>query len=105
MESAVVYEVVIQSIDPARRDEYIERYKKRWRELALDGWRGGKLLRCTEDPGRVIIVLEWDSVQAHRQHRGPVMDSFLQEFVRPYQTALSDFDHFTVEDMPVAERR
>jgi hypothetical protein len=47
----------------------------------------------------VILVLEWDSVEAHRQHRGPVMDDFLKEFVRPYQTALSDFDHFTVEEI------
>jgi quinol monooxygenase YgiN len=95
----VVYEVVVQSIDPDRRDEYIENYKKAWRALALDGWRGGSLLRCTEKPDRVIIVLEWDSVEAHRQHRGPVMDRFLQEAVRPYQTALSDFDHYIVEDI------
>jgi hypothetical protein len=95
----MVYEVVIQSIDPERRDEYIENYKKRWRELALAGWRSGKLLRCTENPGRVILVLEWDSVEAHRQHRGPVMDRFLEESVRPYQTALSDFDHYTVEEI------
>ena len=95
----MVYEVVIQSINPERRDEYIANYKKKWRELALDGWRSGRLLRCVENPGRVIIVLEWDSVEAHRQHRGPVMDQFLAESVRPYQTALSDFDHFTVEDI------
>lgn len=95
----MVYEVVIQSIDPERRDEYIENYRKKWRELALDGWRSGKLLRCSENPGRVILVLEWDSVEAHRQHRGPVMDQFMKESVRPYQTALSDFDHYTVEDI------
>jgi hypothetical protein len=95
----VVYEVVVQSIDPERRDEYIERYKKRWREMSLAGWRSGKLLKCTENPGRVIIVLEWDSVEAHRQHRGPVMDEFLRDFVRPYQTALSEFDHFIIEEL------
>jgi len=95
----MVTEIVIQNIDPERRDEYIANYKKKWRELSLAGWRGGRLLRCIENPGRVIIVLEWDSVEAHRQHRGPVMDGFMAESVRPYQTALSDFDHFTVEDM------
>lgn len=96
----MVYEVVIQNIDPERRDEYIANYKKKWREMALDGWRSGRLLKCIENPGRVIIVLEWDSVQAHRQHsRGgsPAMAQFMAESVRPYQTALSDFDHFTVE--------
>jgi hypothetical protein len=97
----VVYEVVIQSIDPDRRDEYIANYKKAWRALGLAGYRGGKILRCTEKPDRVILILEWDSVEAHRQHRGPIMDKFLAENVRPYQTALSDFDHFTVEDITV----
>ena len=95
----MVYEVVVQSIDPDRRDEYIANYKKAWRALGLAGYRSGKLLRCTENPGRVILVLEWDSVEAHRQHRGPIMDRFLQENVRPYQTALSDFDHYIVEDI------
>ena len=95
----MVYEIVIQSIDPDRRDEYIENYRKTWRALALDGWRGGRLLKCMENPGRVILVLEWDSVQAHRQHRGPKMDNFLTESVRPYQTASSDFDHFIVEEI------
>ena len=96
----MVYEVVIQSIDPERRDEYIENYRRTWRELALDGWRGGKLLRCTENPSRVILVFEWDSVEAHRQHRGSAaMDHLMKESVRPYQTALSDFDHYTVEEI------
>jgi hypothetical protein len=90
---------VIQSIDPERRDEYIENYKKTWRALALDGYRSGQILRCTERPDRVILVLEWDSVEAHRQHRGPIMDTFLKESVRPYQTALSDFDHYIVEEI------
>jgi hypothetical protein len=99
VEAHVVYEVVVQSIDPERRDEYIAKYKKRWRELALAGYRGGKILRCAEKPDRVILILEWDSVEAHRQHRGPVMDEFLRDYVRPYQTALSDFDHFTVDEL------
>jgi len=95
----MVYEIVIQSIDPERRDEYIERYKKRWREMSLAGWHNGRLLKCQENPGRVIIILEWDSVEAHRQHRGPIMDEFLKDYVRPYQTALSEYDHFIVEEL------
>jgi heme-degrading monooxygenase HmoA len=70
-----------------------------WRKLAFDGWRSVKLLRCNDNPGRVILVLEWDSVEAHRQHRGPRMDQFLKESVRPYQTALSDYDHYIVEEI------
>jgi quinol monooxygenase YgiN len=95
----MVYEVVVQSIDPARRDEYIANYKDAWRALALEGCRGGELLRSIEKPDRVIIVLEWDSVEAHRQHRGPKMNQFLQQSVRPYQTAVSDFDHYIVEEI------
>ena len=45
--------------------------------LALDGYRGGKILTCVENPGRVILILEWDSVQAHRQHRGPIYGQLL----------------------------
>ena len=98
----MVYEIVVQTVDPATRDEYIAAYKKRWREMALDGWRNGRLYKSVEDPARVIIVLEWDSVEAHRQHtrgRNPVMTKFMEEVVGPYRSGVSDIDHYIVEDI------
>jgi heme-degrading monooxygenase HmoA len=87
-------------MDPERRDEYVATYKKRWREMALNGWRSGRIYKSIEDPGRVIIVLEWDSVEAHRQHtrgRNPVMTRFMEEVVEPNRSGTADIDHYTVE--------
>src|SRR5438105_15737245 len=98
----MVYEVLLRKMDPAKRDEYVALYKKRWREMSLDGWRSGRIYKCIEDPGRLIIVLEWDSVEAHRQHtrgRNPVMTKFMDEVVGPYRSGVSDIDHYTVEDL------
>lgn len=95
----MIYEVVVQSIDPARRDEHIEAYRRAWQEADFEGWRGGKILTSVEDPGRVILLIEWDSVEAHTRHRGTPRHDRFREAIRSYQTAPSDTGHYLIQEL------
>ena len=96
----MITHVVVQTIDPERRDEYIERYKAEWREAALPGCRSAKILKAIEKPDRVILIFEWDSIEVHRaSNRLPAHDKLMAETVYKYQTAPSDYAHFEVEEI------
>jgi quinol monooxygenase YgiN len=95
----VVYEIVVQTIDPARRDEYLEVYRKAFREANMAGFRGGKICPSLEDPTRVVLIIEWDSVEAHKQHVGTPPHTRFREQITPYQTKPSDLQHYEPRDL------
>jgi heme-degrading monooxygenase HmoA len=96
----LVTHVVIQTIDPEKRDEYIERYKEEWRLAALPGCRSAKILKAIENDSRVILIFEWDSIEVHRSSNAlPAHERLMNETVRKYQTALSDYAHYESEEI------
>ena len=95
----MVYEIVVQTVDPARRDEYVETFRRAFREVNFAGFRGGKICTSVEDPSRVVMVIEWDSVEAHAQHRGTPPHNRFREATAPYQTKPSDLQHYLVQDL------
>jgi heme-degrading monooxygenase HmoA len=100
MGAVLVTHVVIQTIDPEQRDEYIQRYKEEWALAALPGCRSAKLLKAIENPSRVILIFEWDSVEAHRAaNRTPAHDRLMAETIDKYRAAPSDYAHFEAEDI------
>lgn len=96
---AGIYEVVLQTVDPARRDEYVGVFKGAFAEAAFAGWSGGKILRGIEDPARVVVIVEWGSVEAHTQHIGTPALARLRERTARYQTAPSVAAHYLAEDL------
>jgi len=42
------------------------------------GARGRKKRRGVEDPARVVVVIAWDRIEAHRRHRGTPPDLFAE---------------------------
>ena len=96
----MVTHVVIQTIDPERRDEYIRRYKEEWELAALPGCRSAKLLRAIENPSRVILIFEWDSIEAHRKANAtPAHDRLMAETIDKYRATPSDYAHYEAEDI------
>ena len=95
----MVYEIVVQTIDPTRRDEYVEGYRRAFREANMAGNHGGKICTSVEDPSRVVLVIEWDSVEAHQRHRGTPPHNRFREAISPYQTQPSDLQHYLVQDL------
>ena len=46
------------------------------------------------------IGFEWDSIEAHRKANDtPAHDRLMDETIRKYQSALSDFAHYEAEDI------
>jgi hypothetical protein len=62
---ATTYEVRFQTVDPNRRAEYIKMYKQAIQEIKLAGCRGGLILCSENDPGSVLVLLEWESKEHH----------------------------------------
>jgi hypothetical protein len=42
----------------------------------------------------VILMVEWDSVEAHTRHRGTPVYNAMRELTARYQTQKSDGGHF-----------
>ena len=96
----MVNELVIATVEPEKRDEYVEIWKRAFKEGAFAGSHGGKILRCVEDPGRIVMLINWDTVEAHEQHRGTDKHNQFRETFRPLQKEPSFIQHYTIEDLP-----
>lgn len=95
----MVYEQVVQTVDPARRDEYVQVLKRAWKEAAFEGSHDVTILRCIEKPEVLVWLVEWDSVGAHQAHRGTPRHNHFRETTRPYQTQPSQVAHYEVEEL------
>jgi heme-degrading monooxygenase HmoA len=95
----MIKEIITQTVDPARRDAYVQAFRNAWHEANMEGWRGGQILTCIEDPARVVVVIEWDTVEDHTRHRGTPPHTRFREAVSAYQTAPSQGAHYLVEEL------
>ena len=92
----MIQEIVIQHVQPEKRDEYIKVFGEFLAKANYSGSHGIKFFASIEDPGRVILMIEWDSVEAHTQHRGTPVHTAMREATSKYQTVKSDGAHFVV---------
>jgi heme-degrading monooxygenase HmoA len=90
----MIYEVISQQVIPEKRDEYIKAFGDFLTKANYAGSHGIKFLASIEDPGRVILMIEWDSVEAHTRIRGTPTYNAMRELTSKYQTAKSDGGHF-----------
>jgi len=95
----MIHEIVIQHVAAEKRDEYIRVFGEFLAKANYTGSHGIKFLASIEDPGRVILMIEWDSVEAHTQIRGTPTYNAMRELTAKYQTAKSDGGHFIVHDV------
>jgi heme-degrading monooxygenase HmoA len=65
----MIHEIVIQTVDPAKRDEYIQEFGQTLKDADFAGSHGIKLFASIEDPSRVILIIEWDSGIAYASSR------------------------------------
>jgi len=95
----MVYEVITQHVAPEKRDEYIKVFGEFLTKANYAGSHGIKFFTSIEDPSRVILMIEWDSVEAHTQHRGTTTHNAMREMTAKYQTAKSDGGHFIAHEV------
>ena len=95
----MIHEIVIQHVRPEKRDEYIKAFGEFLKKANYPGSRGIRFLASIEDPGRVILMVDWDTVEAHTQIRGTPTYNAMRELTAKYQTAKSDGGHFTLHEV------
>jgi quinol monooxygenase YgiN len=95
----MIQEILIQHVQPEKRDEYIKVFGEILTKANYAGAHGIKFFASIEDPGRVILMIDWDSVEAHTQHRGTPTHNAMREATSKYQTAKSDGGHFLMHQV------
>jgi heme-degrading monooxygenase HmoA len=96
----MVYEMVISEVAPERRAEYVEAYKRAWRDSNPPGCHGVRVLSCIEDPSRVITMIAWDDVEAHDRARLRPEHVRFREAIAGYRTGPGGgLAHYTFEDI------
>jgi quinol monooxygenase YgiN len=98
-EEEMIHEIVVQHVAPEKRDEYIKTFGEYLTKANYAGSHGIKFFTSIEDPSRVVLMIEWDSVEAHTQHRGTPTHNAMREMTARYQTQKSDGGHFLLHDV------
>ena len=64
----VVLEVAVFEVTPATEDDFVAAYRRVPPEVAgAPGCQSVRMTRGVESPGRFVLLVEWDSVEAHEQ--------------------------------------
>jgi quinol monooxygenase YgiN len=75
----MIYEILTQHVEPEKRDEYIKVFGDILKKANYAGSHGINFFTSIEDPSRVILMIGWDSVEAHTQHRGTPTHTAMRE--------------------------
>jgi heme-degrading monooxygenase HmoA len=66
MMGGMVLEIAEFPIVPGREDEFVEAYREAVGLIAAtEGFRSARLVRGVESPSVFVLIVEWDSVEAH----------------------------------------
>jgi heme-degrading monooxygenase HmoA len=95
----MIQEILVQHVQPEKRDEYIRVFGEFLTKANYAGSHGIKFFASVEDPGKVILMIDWDSVEAHTQHRGTSLHNAMRDLTGNYQTAKSEGGHFVMHQI------
>jgi heme-degrading monooxygenase HmoA len=64
----MVLEIAEFSIRAGQEDDFAAAYREAIRQIeATQGFRSARMTRSIETPTRFVLLVEWDSVQAHTE--------------------------------------
>jgi heme-degrading monooxygenase HmoA len=92
----MVLEVALIDVQPGQEDEFAAAYlKARANVVTTPGCRNVRMTRGIESPSRFVLLVEWDSVQAHLENFRAT-DRFTQwrALIGPYFAAPPLVEHF-----------
>jgi heme-degrading monooxygenase HmoA len=95
--AAMVLEVALIDVLPGREEEFAGAYRQGRPFLAgTPGCRSVRMTRGIESPSRFVLLVEWDSVAAHRDNfRGTERFGQWRSFIGPFFAAPPAVEHFT----------
>jgi heme-degrading monooxygenase HmoA len=96
----MVLEVALIDIQPGQEDEFAAAYvKARENLVTTPGCRTVRMTRGIESPSRFVLLVEWDSVQAHEDNfRATDRFTRWRALIGPYFAVPPLVEHFT--DVP-----
>ena len=96
----MVLEVGLISVVPGQEDEFVAAYGKAREVLAgTPGCRSVRMTRGVESPSRFVLLVEWDSVEAHLENfRGTERFTTWRGHIGPYFAGAPVVEHFTDVD-------
>jgi heme-degrading monooxygenase HmoA len=97
----VVVEIALLEIDPGAEDAFVAAYEQVRHEVAgTPGCRSMRMTRGVESPSRFVLMVEWDSVEAHEQNfRGSERFGRWRAGIGPFFVRPPQVEHYT--DVPV----
>jgi heme-degrading monooxygenase HmoA len=92
----MVLEVADLAVNPASEDEFIAAFQRVKDTLAsTPGCRSVRMTRGIESPSRFVLMVEWDSVEAHEQNfRATDRFTAWRAALGPHFAGLPRVEHF-----------
>jgi quinol monooxygenase YgiN len=97
----MIVEYVRYTIPEDQHQAFIDAYREASKELSSSPHcLAYELSRCTEQPTRYMLRIEWDSLVGHLVgfRKGPSFPSFFAK-VRPFFERIEDMSHFALTDI------
>jgi heme-degrading monooxygenase HmoA len=93
----MVLEVALIDVIPGQEDEFVAAYGKAHDTLATTpGLQSVRMTRGVESPSRFVLLVEWDSVEAHEQNfRATDRFGVWRGLIGPYFAGPPRVEHFT----------
>jgi heme-degrading monooxygenase HmoA len=95
----MILEVADIRIDPARQAEFDEAIVRGLTTVVAQarGFRGYKVNKSLESPGRVLLMIYWDTLEDHTEaFRGGPLFAQWRAIVGPFFAAPPVVEHFTL---------
>jgi heme-degrading monooxygenase HmoA len=93
----MIYEMRFQTVDPARRAEYVKIYREAVQGCKSAGSTGGQILCSDDDPSAVIVILLWESKDHLARWRGTESYKSFRAAVEGRQTNKSHGGFYVAE--------
>jgi heme-degrading monooxygenase HmoA len=93
----MVLEVALIDVQAGREDEFVTAYGKAVETLTnTPGCRAVRMTRGIESPSRFVLLVEWDSVEAHvKNFRATERFAVWRGHIGPFFAAPPVVEHFT----------
>lgn len=92
----MVVEVFDVNVLPGQEPAFAEAYAKaRETVVTTPGCHSARMMRCIESPARFVMIVEWDSFEAHTENfRETERFTIWRDLVGPYFDGSPKVEHF-----------
>jgi heme-degrading monooxygenase HmoA len=92
----MVLEVAQFSITPGSEEAFAAAYAEALPQVSVTpGFRSARMTRGVESPSSFVLLVEWDSVEAHGQFRSSERFGVWRGLIGPHFAAPPQVEHFT----------